>query len=669
MNLVNSTNHPNDHNFSDDDLYALTPVQIKKYLCLLAYGKEDPDIDVDLPTACRSSNLEFAKKAISSFMPNRNMTWNNQSNQGNPTRASELNDLIKTVKKREVRKQGKASCTRRPMEIGEFRQLIKEIRYPGGGRSEYTHKYALAAYFIFQFHMIARVDDVMHFKCNDLTPNLEFDFALKSKMCWSKNLLDERSTTDQIILGAADSDFCTLLALAIHLEINIANGTIGADDPDATLMGISKTLASKQLRAIVESDYFERAADGPLGSHSTRKFAATFARRNGCGKDDVDARGRWKGQKRMVDTYIDGCLPYPDAKTASSLCVGGAVKYALRRSSRVSDDWLLENVSSNIARVFPRPVAVVLGKALLWAICDEEASTLVDTTMVERVRSAVRSLNGCYNQETGMNPVVKIPLAVSGEEGVLIIDELIDENDIDDENEEGDEMEIDGQQIRRRNTNGGRSSHYNGRNDSRNEVRALVTSVKQLTRQNTELKNELHLFKHTCTTLLQQLNTSVRRIAINPSIRSQGRLRGSTNTNSTIINIDSFNSSSSPSRQESTVQQPQQSPSRNAIPYELTLVKCPKTLFVLWNEWEFGVGGRKAAKMFSSRERGHKQVKFSYCLRKHFWDLVSKMILRGHSHTAAIDKIYEVYGSNLSATKILRLIRTDSKLGGHPQLR
>ena len=105
------------------------------------------------------------------------------------------------------------------------------------------------------------------------------------------------------------------------------------------------------------------------------------------------------------------------------------------------------------------------------------------------------------------------------------------------------------------------------------------------------------------------------------------------------------------------------------MPYESTLVKCPKSLYVLWNEWEFGIGGRKAAKMFSSRERGRKQVKFSYCLRKHFWDLISKMIQRGHTHTSAIDKVYEVYGTNLSATKILREIRRDSKIGGHPLLR
>ena len=655
MNLVNSTNYECDHNFSDEVLYTLTPAQIKRYLCLLAYGKEDPDVDVDHPTECRSSNLEFAKKAISSYMPNRNMTWNNQSNQGNPTRSSELNDLIKIVKKKEVRKQGKASCARRAMEISEFRQLINEIRFP---RSDnYTHKYALAAYFIFQFHMIAHVDDVMHFKCDDLTPNLEFNFALKSKMCWSKNLLDERSTTDQIILGAADKDFCTLLALAIHLEINIGNGIIGAEGPeDSTLMGIGKNLAQTRLRAMVDSEDFEKAAEGPLGSHSTRKGAATFSRRNGCSKDDVDARGRWKGQKRMVDTYIDGCLPYPDAKVASSLCIGGAVNYALRRESRVSEEWLLEHVSFNIARLFPRQVAVVLGKALLWCICDDEASALVDNVMVDRVRSSLRSLNGCYNEETGTNPVRKIPLVISGEEGVLIIEEVIEEDD--EETNEGGERGDNNDGTRRARLNG--TSTRSGGNS--NQIRLLVNNVKQLTRQNNELKNELHIFKHTCTTLLEQLNSSVRRIAVNPSIRAHGRLRGGPSTPSSInINGTSNNSSPSSHHNESTA--------NNQIPYKLTLVKCPKSLYVLWNEWEFGIGGRKAAKMFSSSERGTKQVKFSYCLRKHFWDLVSKMILRGYTHTLAIDKIYDVYGTNLSATKILREIRKDSKIGGHPQLR
>ena len=106
---------------------------------------------------------------------------------------------------------------------------------------------------------------------------------------------------------------------------------------------------------------------------------------------------------------------------------------------------------------------------------------------------------------------------------------------------------------------------------------------------------------------------------------------------------------------------------KEQIPFESTLCKCPKSLHVLWEEYEFGVGGRKAAKLFSSRERG--RVKFNYSLRNHFWLLMSRMIQRGYTHTAAIDKIYNVYGTNLSATQILREIRKDTKNGGHPQLR
>ena len=96
-----------------------------------------------------------------------------------------------------------------------------------------------------------------------------------------------------------------------------------------------------------------------------------------------------------------------------------------------------------------------------------------------------------------------------------------------------------------------------------------------------------------------------------------------------------------------------------------TLVKCPKSLFVLWQEYEFGLGGRIPAKHFNSKDRG--RVKYKYCMRKHFWDLISKMIQHGYSHTSAIDKVYTIYDG--SVTNILRDIRKDKKRGGHPQLR
>ena len=343
-----------------------------------------------------------------------------------------------------------------------------------------------------------------------------------------------------------------------------------------------------------------------------------------------------------MDLYIDAVLPYPDAKVAASLCIGGAVKYELRRDSRISEDWIVEHVSRNIHRFFPRPMALVMGKALLWGVCDDDVCQFIDSLLVERIRSDVRTLNGCFNNN--VNPVRKVPLIISGEEGALIINELVEDED----NDDGDNAPGGGAAVCQvANING--STNINGGSDGA-QLRVLVSAVKSLTRQNEELKNELHIFKSTCNTLLTQLNTSVKRISIIPNIRANsirnardnsagGSTRGAT--------IDSNESST--------------------VPYEATLCKCPKSLFVLWQEYEFGVAGRKAAKLFSSRERG--RVKFNYSLRNHFWLLVNQMIAKGYTHTAAIDKIYSVYGTQLSATQILRQIRSDAKIGGHAMLR
>jgi hypothetical protein len=80
---------------------------------------------------------------------------------------------------------------------------------------------------------------------------------------------------------------------------------------------------------------FPSAWPGLLGSHSIQKFTAMYARRNGCSRDDVDIRGQWKSNKRMVDICIDTNLPHSDAKVAEN--VGRAVnKYRLRRGSVIS---------------------------------------------------------------------------------------------------------------------------------------------------------------------------------------------------------------------------------------------------------------------------------------------------------------------------------------------
>ena len=46
----------------------------------------------------------------------------------------------------------------------------------------------------------------------------------------------------------------------------------------------------------------------------------------------------------------------------------------------------------------------------------------------------------------------------------------------------------------------------------------------------------------------------------------------------------------------------------------------PRCLHLLWNEYEFGIGVNKAAKLFTPEEPG--KMKHRYCLRKIFWDTV-----------------------------------------------
>ena len=91
--------------YSQEDLLSITPEQLVEFCAQKVYGVSNPSED-DNPTLGRSSWVQYAKKAISFFMPNRLAHWDVRTRTGNPTKSAELNDLIKMIKKKEVRKQG-----------------------------------------------------------------------------------------------------------------------------------------------------------------------------------------------------------------------------------------------------------------------------------------------------------------------------------------------------------------------------------------------------------------------------------------------------------------------------------------------------------------------------------------------------------------------------------
>jgi hypothetical protein len=100
-----------------------------------------------------------------------------------------------------------------------------------------------------------------------------------------------------------------------------------------------------------------------------------------------------------------------------------------------------------------------------------------------------------------------------------------------------------------------------------------------------------------------------------------------------------------------------------------TLSPVPRTIHALWLEYEFGIGGRKAAKDFSATEIG--KSKYSYHRRKVVWDVVAELVWGGWLAEVACDKIYEVYGHQRSVTSIVNSMRKDRTTynGAHPALR
>ena len=159
-----------------------------------------------------------------------------------------MNQLIKDIKWAEVRKLGKETVARRPSEPSEFQYTIAVLARKG--EADIKAAYMVTAAAKFQFHMMARLDDTCRFEESDLKPHPLFPFALLARMCWSKNVYEERGAPDQIILGCMDHRYCVLLALGIYLKIWISTGIGNAnnflfgvsDNPERTKSLVYNTL-------------------------------------------------------------------------------------------------------------------------------------------------------------------------------------------------------------------------------------------------------------------------------------------------------------------------------------------------------------------------------------------------------------------------------------------
>ena len=136
---------------------------------------------------------------------------------------------------------------------------------------------------------------------------------------------------------------------------------------------------------------------------------------NGCNRNIIDSRGRWKHRICQLDIYVDTTVPYPSGKVCADLCVDGTVRYDLMIWSGLDDSCVLKNVIPYISKYhFHKKATVVFGEAILWACFDPLASHHVPQGIMSRVPSQYEYIQ---TLDAPTKPAKKISLIICGHEG------------------------------------------------------------------------------------------------------------------------------------------------------------------------------------------------------------------------------------------------------------
>jgi Transcriptional activator of glycolytic enzymes len=657
MGWKNGTAYGKDHQFSPEELLDITPEELVRWFRLISFGTETPGPE-DRPTIRRSTGISFCKKAISYFMADGSSQWNTQARTGNPTMSKAVNKLIAEIKKHEVRKQGKTSNAKRDMKRAEFKKTLRLLQNSQG----FANQYKVPTMLKLQFHLIARTDDICNLESVDLREHEQFGtIALQTKVAWSKNVNEERECPEQIILGANDPDFCSLIGLACYLESRFTENWGSArflfgdrnDDDEPLRMNhnygniLKKQWSSREFKDLVAE------VRGSIGTHSIRKFASTWASEHGCTYNEVEIRGRWKGGRngRVVNLYINVKQLPTDGKVAAVLCVGQPVKYKLKANSGVTRDWLLTNVVPGIRDHYDSDaanrIADVLSLPLLYACLEPSCEDLMIPAVQARVRAAWIVLCTQLEHENDWNPVEKVVLQVHRYENQLVIDELLAMPGGGGGGGGGGEADDGGDPLVLANRAAGNQQQLS---ILTNQVHQLKQDVVQAKMENLHATSELrsycqHQFGNVHTTLGKLLHQApTRRVANRPA-----------------------NAATAAGTAAATVGTTGTTGTRAFAPLRAGLSKCPRSLHDLWREWTDGLEGNKPASQIKRSERGGK-MRYVYFNRKIVWDVIKRFTDKNISHLTAIDNIETAYGRNKSLSHYIACLKRDKKTGGHPNL-
>ena len=398
--------------FSQETLLSITPEQIQAYFNKKAYGTPTPTADMK-PTLARANTLMDIKKKMSRFMVYKDMPWHPITRQGNPTKSPKVNDLIKSIKKAEVRHEGKVAQATRPFTLSEFLSVLDLVATVRGEDAVARYR----AISTLQWQLIAWITCVQHLTVESIVLQPGLPGVLFANIRWSKNVHEERDSPTQCLFASMDPRLCCNIAFASHAKYFFSGHA--TTTPSTPIFGYGKpsddSWAQTVLRKIIASENFvpDSRVSGILGTHGIRKGASTYIAKKGISREYVKLRGRWAMRTGVVDKYVGIDLPVPDAKAAFALAgPNGPCRYAVKDevATEVTEEFLLAVVVPNIARVFGKEIALVLSRALLFAVF--ECPERVPSSIVEQIRTEMdrRQIS------SSVNPIRRVSFVVVQED-------------------------------------------------------------------------------------------------------------------------------------------------------------------------------------------------------------------------------------------------------------
>ena len=337
----------------------------------------------------------------------------------------------------------------------------------------------------------------------------------------------------------------------------------------------------------------------------------------------------------MCMTYNDVELPFPDAKGADKLSIGGACYYsfpnedlivnggvvgkAVGNHIKTMKTFVLSEVVSNIRRRVPDLCAVVLGKAFLWFIyLSAGTPDFISQDFGKRIKKELNEILTVLGVDVSVenfNPIRRVPVIVSGDQqGSLFINVI----------QVGEEAGDGGEGVAGGAEGGGRLT---------GGMNAHMMAMHLLSTQICGEVHDIRFFQPGCGS---NLDADELWNCEHNHEEDWSFCHDACWTNACWVVAAVGGAAGGDANNMLAVVAGLQTLARTAA---ASLSPCPRTLYDLWTAFMFGLGERKPASQFTQVERAGR-VKHKYFCRNTIWKMVQRLVRMGLMSDLGVDTMH-----------------------------